>query len=182
MCGLDKAMVILAAVGIQSPFDAPRRLWQRRYLPSFSPQWESRALSMRQDGYANEDTSRHSHRGGNPEPFRCAKKAMPTKTPPVILTAVGIQSPFDAPTRLYQRRHLPSFSPQWESRALSMRQHGHGNGDTTGWRTGVPPWTIGQGNPILILDRILHTSLIAKSGVDEHRERGIAAFAIAKPD
>ena len=82
--------VILTAVRIQSPFDAPRRLCQRRHLPSFSPRWESRALSMRQDGYANEDTSRHSHRSGDPEPFRCANTAMPTKTPPVILTAVGI--------------------------------------------------------------------------------------------
>ena len=149
--------VILTAVGIQSPFDAPRPLWQRRHLPSFAPQWESRALSMRQDRYANEDTSRHSHRSGNPEPFRCAKTVMATETPPVIRTAVGIQSPFDAPRRLWQRRHLPSSSPQRGSRAHSVCQHGYGNGDTTAWRAGVPPWTIGQGNPILILGRILQT-------------------------
>ena len=123
--------VILTAVGIQSPSDAPRRLWQRRYPPSFSPRWESRALSMHQDGYGNGDTSRHSHRSGDPEPFRCANTVTVTETPPVILTAVGIQSPFDAPRRLCQRRHPPPSSPQWESRALSMRQHGYTNGDTS---------------------------------------------------
>ena len=73
---------------------------------SFSPQWESRALPVRQDGYGNEDTPRHSHRSGNPEPFRCAKTVTATKTP-------------------------PSFSRQWESRALSMRQGGYGNEDTS---------------------------------------------------
>ena len=69
----------LTAVGIQSPFDAPRRLCQRRHPPSSSPQWESRALSMRQHGYTNGDTSRHSHRSGNPEPFRCANTVTVTE-------------------------------------------------------------------------------------------------------
>ena len=163
----EETTVILTAVGIQSPSDAPTRSRQRRNdrhshrsgnpepfrcantvtptkkRPSFSPQWESRALPMRQHGHANEETT-------------------------VILTAVGIQSPSDAPTRSWQRRNdrnshrsgnpepfrcantvtptkkRPSFSPQWESRALPMRQHGHGNEDSTRQRAGLPTWTIPQ--------------------------------------
>ena len=49
MCGLDKAMVILAATGIQSPFPL---------LPSFSPQRESRALSPIQPDAGLQEWSR----------------------------------------------------------------------------------------------------------------------------
>ena len=146
--------VILTAVGIQSPFDAPRWLCQRRHLPSFSPQWESRALSMRQDGYGNGDTSRHPRRSGDPEPIRCANTVMATETPPVILAAAGIQSPFGVPRRLWQRRHLPSFSPQWESRALSMRQDGYGNGDTS-----RHPHRSGDPEPIRCANTVMATEI-----------------------
>ena len=90
----EETTVILTAVGIQSPSDAPTRSRQRR-------------------------NDRHSHRSGNPEPFRCANTVTPTKK-------------------------RPSFSPQWESRALPMRQHGHGNEDSTRQRAGLPTWTIPQ--------------------------------------
>ncbi len=125
--------VILAAVGIQSPYNAPTRSWPRRTpLPSCSPQRESGAPTMRQYGHGRaEPHSRHARRSGNPRPLQCANTVMAAPNPtPVILTAVGIQSPHNAPTRSWPRRtSLPSFSPQRESRALTMRQHRHGRAE-----------------------------------------------------
>ena len=98
--------VILTAVGIQSPFDAPRHShrsgnpepfgcppsfspqWESRahlMPPSFSPQWESRAhlmppVILTAVGIQSPfDAPRHSHRSGNPEPFRCANAVMARK-------------------------------------------------------------------------------------------------------
>ena len=184
MCGLDKAMVILAAAGIQSPYNAPTRSRPPQApLPSFPPQWEpkalttrqhrdgraelhcrqcrrsgnpeplqcantvmaaptplpsmqrqreSRAHTMRQHGHGRaEPHSRHSRRCGNPEPSQCANTVLAAPNPtPVILAGAGIQNPYNAPTRSRPRRtSLPSFSPQWESRALTMRQHRHGRAE-----------------------------------------------------
>ena len=58
---------------------------------------------------------RHSHRSGNPEPFLCA-------------TAVTATEPRQGGTASTQP---PSFSSQRESRALSVRQPGYGNPDTS---------------------------------------------------
>ena len=125
--------VILAAVGIQSPYHAPTPSWPRRTpLPSISPQRESRAHTMRQHGHGRaEPHSRHSHRSGNPEPSQCANTVMAAPNPtPVILAAAGIQSPHNAPTPLCPpQTPLPSFWPQRESRAHTMRQHGHGRAE-----------------------------------------------------
>ena len=133
MAAPNPTPVILAAAGIQGPYNAPTRPWPRRTpLPSFSPQWESRALTMRQHGHGRAGPhSRHSRRSGNPEPLQCANTVMAAPNPtPVILAAVGIQSPYNAPTRSWPRRTpLPSFSPQRESRALTMRQHRHGRAE-----------------------------------------------------
>ena len=75
--------------------------------------------------------SRHSRRSGNPEPLQCADTVMAAPNPtPVILAAAGIQSPYNAPTPSWPRRTpLPSFSPQRESRALTMRRHRHGRAE-----------------------------------------------------
>ena len=73
--------------------------------------------------------------------------------PPVILAAAGIQSPslcantvMAAPTRRPKpatRPPPPSFSPQRESRALSVRQHGHGSAGTpSDARNPAPPTAI----------------------------------------
>ena len=133
MAAPNPTPVILAAAGIQSPHNAPTRSRPPQApLPSFSPQWEPKALTMRQhrDGRA-EPHSRHSRRSGNPGPIQCANTVMAAPNPtPVILAAAGIQSPYNAPTRSRPRRtSLPSFSPQWESRALTMRQHRHGRAE-----------------------------------------------------
>ena len=129
MAAPNPTPVILAAAGIQSPHNAPTPLCPPQTpLPSFWPQRESRAHTMRQHGHGRaEPHSRHSRRSGNPEPLPCANTVMaaPNSTA-VILAAAGIQSPYNAPTRSRPRRtSLPSFSPQRESRALTMRQHGH---------------------------------------------------------
>ena len=168
-------MAILAAAGIQSPFSAPTRLWQGRY---------DRLADRRSQ-------SDHPSVQFHPDPRSHPSSATPR---PVILTAVGIQSPFGAATRLWQGRYdrgwptgvlnrtirqcnfilildpiphpqlpAPSFSPQWESRALSVRQRGCGKEDTIGWPTGVLNRTIRQCNPILILDPIPHPQLPAPS-------------------
>ena len=130
MAAPNPTPVILAAAGIQSPYNAPTRSWPRRTpLPSFSPQRESRAHTICQHGHVcPKPDSRHSRRSGNPEPIQCANTVMAAPNPtPVILATTGIQSPYNAPTRSWPRRTpLPSFSPQRESRALTMRQHGHG--------------------------------------------------------
>ena len=133
MSAPNPTLVILAAAGIQSPYNAPTRSWPRRTtLPSFSPQWEPKALTMRQhrDGRA-EPHSRHSRRSGNPEPIQCANTVMVAPNPtPVNLATAGIQGPYNAPTRSRPRRtSLPSISPQWESRALTMRQNRHGRAE-----------------------------------------------------
>ena len=129
MAAPNPTPVILAAAGIQSPYNASTRPWPpRTSVPSFSPQWESRALTMRQHGHGRaEPHCRHSGRSGNPEPSQCANTVMsaPNATA-VILAAAGIQSPYNAPTRSRPRRtSVPQFSPQRESRALTMCQHGH---------------------------------------------------------
>ena len=100
----NPAPVILAAAGIQSPYNAPTRSWPPQTpLSPFSPRRKSRAHAMRQHGH------------GCPKP------------PSVILAAAEIQSPYNAPTRSWlSRTPLASFSPQRESRAHTMRQHGHG--------------------------------------------------------
>ena len=67
----------------------------RAYLPSFSPQWESRALSVRRHAHYNGETPVVV---GKPRP--CHRSPRP---PTVILTAVGIQSPFRAPPCPLQR-------------------------------------------------------------------------------
>ena len=133
MAAPNPTPVILTAVGIQSPHNAPTRSWPRRTpLPSFSPQRESRALTMRQHRHGRpKPHSRNSRRSGDPEPIQCANTVMaaPNLTP-VILAAAGIQSPYNAPTRLWSpQTPLPSFSPQRESRAHTMRQHGHGRAE-----------------------------------------------------
>ena len=105
---------------------------RRTSLPSFSPQWEPKALTTRQHRHGRaEPHSRHSRRSGNPGLLQCANTVMAAPNPtPVILAAVGIQSPYNAPTRSWPRRtSLPSFSPQRESRTLTMRQHGHGRAE-----------------------------------------------------
>ena len=68
-------------------------------------------------------TSRHSHRGGNPEPFPCADMPMITGKLRMCLGR-GLPVALCAP--------LPSFSRQWESRALSVRRHAHSNGEISG--------------------------------------------------
>ena len=133
MAAPNPTPVILAAAGIQGSYNAPTRSWPRRTpLPSFSPQWESRAHTMRQHGHGRaEPHSRHSRRSGNPEPLQCANTVMAAPNPtPVILAAAGIQSPYNAPTPSWSpQTPLPSFSPQRESRALTMRQHRHGRAE-----------------------------------------------------
>ena len=122
------------------------------HRPSSSPQRGSRApldaltrcgsegtlhVERHPDHLECVDLPRHSHRSGNPEPFRCASADMATK-----IRQVGAQASPAPAYRVFQPAlnlpDPPSFSPQWESRALSMRRHGHGNEDTTGWRTVVP--------------------------------------------
>ena len=129
--------VILAAAGIQSP-----------QPPSFSPQRESRALTLRQHGHANEDAPgtgagplpsipqpypapRHSRRSGNPEPRQCANTVKPTRTRREL--GPGPCPPFP------NRTLPPSFSPQRESRAQTLRQHGNGNEDAPGTGAGPLP-------------------------------------------
>ena len=102
---------------------------RRTPLPSYSPQRESRALAMRQHGHGRtQPRSRHTRRSGNPEPMQCANTVMAAPNPALaILAAAGIQSPYNAPTRSWPHRTpLASFSPRRKSRALTMRQHGHG--------------------------------------------------------
>ena len=83
MAAPNPARVILAAAGIQSPYNAPTRSWPSRTpLASFSPQRESRALAMRRHGHGRPDPpSRHSRRGGNPEPIQCANTVMAAPNP-----------------------------------------------------------------------------------------------------
>ena len=68
---------------------------------------------------------RHSRRNGNPEPLLCTNTVMATET-----------------DRLDGRCPTPSFSPQGESRAPPMHQHGHSNGDRPAGRP-VP-------NPVIL--------------------------------
>ena len=117
MAAPNPAPVILAAAGIQSPCNAPTRSWPRRTpLPSFSPQRESRALTMRQHGHGRtEPRSRHCRRSGNPEPMQCANTVMAAPNPALaIVAAAGIQSPYNAPAWSWPRRTSLSPMPaQW---------------------------------------------------------------------
>ena len=72
----------------------------------------------------------------------------------VILVATGIQSPFPTSTRQWRRGNarcetapVPSFSPPRESRALIVRRHANGNGETAGVRWPAARNSRRRGNP-----------------------------------
>ena len=103
--------VILAAAGIQSPLDAQTRCGPEGTLH----------VERHPDHDACLYLPRHSLRSGNPEPFRCASADMATK-----IRQVGAQASPASAYKVFQPAlnlpDPPSFSPQWESRALSMRR------------------------------------------------------------
>ena len=103
--------VILAAAGIQSPCNAPTRSWPPQtplaaILAAAGIQPPVGIHTMRQHGPGRtEPRSRHSRRGGNPEPLQCANTVLAATNPALaILAAAGIQSSYNAPTRSWPPR------------------------------------------------------------------------------
>ena len=81
--------VILTAEGIQSPFDAPTRLWQRRCDRLAGRRFPCSGVQILSAVIESPPPSSHSHRSGNPEPYRCANLMRVCRNAPGRTLQVG---------------------------------------------------------------------------------------------
>ena len=132
-CHRSGTIVILTAVGI--PFRCANAVMATKIATGLAGQaFPAPAYRVFQPAIKSPHP-RHSHRSGNPE--RCAR-LWQRRCDRVGGQAIPLLRRTDSFSR-HQISHPPSFSPQWESRALSMRQRGYSNEDATGWRAGDSP-------------------------------------------